>query len=504
MKEFTLQTHVYFGSNSLSRLDEVRGRVMIVCDKFIVQSGIVDTVKSHLKSCDVYVFDEVVPDPPIDVIARGIYQLEQFQANAIIAVGGGSSIDSAKAMRQLANKKGNMQIKECYAIPTTSGTGSEVTQYSVITDPKAGVKYPLVDKDLQPMVAILDPDLVASVPPAITADTGIDALAHAMESYVSADANDFTDSLAEKSITLLAKFLPMAYKDGSDMLAREKVHNAASLAGMAFNITGVGLSHGLAHAIGAKFHISHGRAIGLTLPSVILFNAGFDINRVTVDGNGHFVSNWQGNIAGLGDYPERVSSNWHGNMPELVSGSYSNWQGNIPGLGDYPERVTSNWHGNMPELVSGGYSNWQGNIPGLGDSPERVSSNWQGNVVNDSVNTAVSNWPGNPSGIVKAALDENGQLPLAARKYQRLARIVGLPHSSPENGVANLVRSLEQMKHSFGMPATLQEAGIDPQEVRLHKKELIDAALNDRCTGTNPRKPDADDIEAILEKITPL
>ena len=471
MKEFTLQTHVYFGSNSLSRLDEVRGRVMIVCDKFIVQSGIVDTVKSHLKSCDVYVFDEVVPDPPIDVIARGIYQLEQFQANAIIAVGGGSSIDSAKAMRQLANKKGNMQIKECYAIPTTSGTGSEVTQYSVITDPKAGVKYPLVDKDLQPMVAILDPDLVASVPPAITADTGIDALAHAMESYVSADANDFTDSLAEKSITLLAKFLPMAYKDGSDMLAREKVHNAASLAGMAFNITGVGLSHGLAHAIGAKFHISHGRAIGLTLPSVILFNAGFDINRVTVDGNGHFVSNWQGNIAGLGDYPERV---------------------------------TSNWHGNMPELVSGGYSNWQGNIPGLGDSPERVSSNWQGNVVNDSVNTAVSNWPGNPSGIVKAALDENGQLPLAARKYQRLARIVGLPHSSPENGVANLVRSLEQMKHSFGMPATLQEAGIDPQEVRLHKKELIDAALNDRCTGTNPRKPDADDIEAILEKITPL
>lgn len=278
MKSFDIRTKIYFGEGSLDRLIELPyKKILIITDPFIEKSGLLALVTDRLTQAfiDYSVFSDVVPDPPLEKIEIGVKTLLAFDPDCIITIGGGSAIDSAKSIREFSTRATGKEIA-LIAIPTTSGTGSEVTSFSVVTDTENDVKYPLVSDSMLPTEAILDAQLVKSVPASVTADTGMDVLTHAIEAYVSINNNEFSAALAEKAIEIVGTFLLRSYLDNNDRHARQKMHVASCLAGLAFNSASLGLNHGIAHALGARFHIPHGRANAIAMPHVIEFNSGIN------------------------------------------------------------------------------------------------------------------------------------------------------------------------------------------------------------------------------------
>ena len=300
MQWFKVPKKIYFEAGSIKYLEDMRdiSRAFIVTDESMVKFGYVDKVLYHLRKRQDYVhseiFFDVEPDPSFDTVKKGVEAMKKFEPDVIIALGGGSAIDAAKGMWLLYEdpdvdleglklkfmdiRKRTYEIpelgKKCQmvAIPTTSGTGSEVTSFAVITDKEQGKKYPLTAYELTPNVAIVDPDFVSTLPKSLTADTGMDVLTHALEAYVSNMATDYTDALAEKATKLVFENLREAYNHGDNKFARERMHNASTMAGMAFSNAFLGICHSMAHKLGAKFHLPHGRINAILLPYVVEYN----------------------------------------------------------------------------------------------------------------------------------------------------------------------------------------------------------------------------------------
>lgn len=298
---FRVPPKIYFKYGCLPiALQELEGRkrVFIVTDKSLFDLGYTDRITRVLEEMKIEceVFSEVAPDPTMSTVTKGLERIKTFRPDVLIAMGGGSPIDATKIMRAMYEhpeitfeglaqrfmdiRKRIYNVPEkpkksmMIAIPTTSGTGSEVTPFAVVTDDATGIKYPVTDYELTPDMAIVDPELVLSMPKSLTAFSGIDAVVHSIEAYVSIFANEYTNGQALEAIRLLMKYLPDSYKKGAaDLKAKEKVHYAATMAGMAFANAFLGVCHSMAHKLGAAFHIPHGLANALLISQVIRYNA---------------------------------------------------------------------------------------------------------------------------------------------------------------------------------------------------------------------------------------
>ncbi|MFK4301021.1 MULTISPECIES: bifunctional acetaldehyde-CoA/alcohol dehydrogenase [unclassified Paenibacillus] len=394
MQWFKVPSKIYFEKNStqyLAKMPDIT-RVAIITDPMMVKLGYVDRVIHYLHQRQtpvaIEVFSEVEPDPSTVTVERGTEMMRRFQPDCIIALGGGSPMDAAKGMWMFYEypdtdfnnlKQKFMDIRkriykyprlgqkaQFVAIPTTSGTGSEVTSFAVITDKNQGnTKYPLADYELTPDVAIIDPEFVYSLPKTAVADTGMDVLTHAIEAYVSVMASDYTDGLAIKAIQLVFQYLEQSALTG-DKLAREKMHNASTLAGMAFANAFLGINHSLAHKWGGQYHTAHGRTNAILLPHVIRYNAKKPTKFASFPKYSHFV---------------------------------------------------------------------------------------------------------------------------ADERYAEIARILGLPARTTEEGVNSLIEAIRKLNKTLGIEESFQQIGFDAKDFESRVDYLADRAFEDQCTTANPKLP---------------
>ncbi|MCR2826657.1 bifunctional acetaldehyde-CoA/alcohol dehydrogenase [Microbacterium sp. zg.Y909] len=407
---FKVPAKTYFEPNALRYLIDMKGveRVTIVTDATMTKLGFVDRVLDVLgrrpRRVHLQIIDDVLPEPTVASVQRGAAKMREFQPDTIIALGGGSPMDAAKVMWLLYEnpdvhfsdmrekffdvRKRAFRFPELGAkaklvcVPTTSGTGSEMTPFAVITDDETGMKYPLADYALTPSVAIVDPVLTAALPAFLVADAGFDALTHATEAYVSVYANDFTDGLALHAIKLIFENIVRSSqaepgsKNAADAEAREKMHNAASIAGMAFGNAFLGIVHAMAHVTGSKFHLVHGRTNAIYLPHVIRYN------------------------------------------------------------------------GQVPAKVTG--------------------------------------WP-------------KYERYVAPERYQQIAAHLGLPASTPDEGVESYARAVEQLRAAVGIEDSFQAQGVPEESFIGRLEELAMAAYGDQCAPANPRMPLLADMRTLME-----
>ena len=405
MQWFKVPAKTYFEPNAIQYLVDMPDveRVTVVTDETMTRLGMVDKVLDvlHRRSNNVslQILDNVEPEPSISTVKKGAESMRAFKPDTIIALGGGSPMDAAKVMWLLYEhpetnfsdlkekffdvrkraftfpKLGDLAKLVC--IPTTSGTGAEVTPFAVITDTETGRKYPLADYALTPTVAIVDPVLTANLPARVAADSGMDALTHATEAYVSVYANDFTDGLCLQAIRMVFENIAESVNEGGKAVkAREKMHNAATIAGMAFGNAFLGLVHAMSHVTGSTFHVAHGRTNAIYLPHVIRYN------------------------------------------------------------GQIPTKPTS--------------------------------------------------WPKYESYV-------------APERFQDIAKVLGLPCSTPEEAVEAYAKAVEDLRAKVGIEGSFQEVGVDEAEFMSSLDTLAMNAYEDQCAPANPRMPMLEDMKIMME-----
>ena len=357
MNQYSCKTNIIFGAGAVEALKDMGAkRLFMVTDPYFYENGTAAKIAAASGAEQTEIFYKIAPDPSVELAAEGTAAVRQFQPDVLVALGGGSAIDCAKAMAYFSGSDAKF-----VAIPTTSGSGSEVTDFAILTH--NGIKHPLVDKRLQPHTAILDSDLLDALPKKLIADTGFDVLCHALEAFVAKGAGMVTDALAKEAFCTVFALLPASYAGRKDV--RLRIHTAATMAGMAFTQAGLGLCHAMSHALGGMFHLPHGRLNAILLPSII-------------DCNTH----------------------------------------------------------------------------------------------------------------------------MAGDKYARLAGAAGVGGSAQTIAVRNLRNALARLRKELNMPATLAQAGIDPRNVRVKSKELVDAVLADPCCESNPIKVEDFMVRRILEEVT--